>query len=109
MPFGKHVGQKITDVPSSYLGWALQNCSRLTQSFREAIEAELASRHDRQTAPPSSSSSSSPALVLEPVIKKWHSELVMRNHPDRGGSVVVMQALNDAVDRLKKLLKEASL
>jgi predicted SprT family Zn-dependent metalloprotease len=37
------------------------------------------------------------------VIQKWFREMCLKYHPDRGGNTKVMQALNDAHDRLKEL------
>jgi hypothetical protein len=38
------------------------------------------------------------------IVTKWHRKLTRKHHPDRGGSVEVMQALNDATDELRKML-----
>jgi curved DNA-binding protein CbpA len=44
---------------------------------------------------------------LNDVIDRWYRGLVMDYHPDRGGSKEAMQAVNDAHDRLRKLVEVA--
>jgi hypothetical protein len=52
MPFGKHKGKALADIPSSYLGWLLREC-RLSTGVRSAVAAELESRGGKAPAPPS--------------------------------------------------------
>jgi hypothetical protein len=40
----------------------------------------------------------------EPIIQGWYRDLSKLYHPDRGGSVEQMQAVNEAHDRLRKLV-----
>ena len=40
-------------------------------------------------------------MVLD-AVKKWHRTQATRNHPDRGGSVQVMQAINAVADELTR-------
>lgn len=48
MPFGKHQGQEIEDIESSYLRWFLQNVNDQPEDLYEAIEEELEARHERK-------------------------------------------------------------
>ena len=41
MPFGKHKGQLIVDLPKSYVRWALDNMASLDDDHRAALEAVL--------------------------------------------------------------------
>jgi uncharacterized protein (DUF3820 family) len=41
MPFGKHKGEKLEDVPTDYLEWALENCD-LRPTLQAEMEAQLA-------------------------------------------------------------------
>lgn len=113
MNFGKHDGKRVSDVPDGYLRWCLRECENLEPWLRGAIEAELGRRgyrNDRHAEPSSAgpAQSAGGALVtLEPVVARWYSELTRRWHPDRGGSNDAMQAVNDAHDRLKTMLREA--
>jgi exodeoxyribonuclease X len=38
MPFGKHKGQLLEDIPKSYLQWLLQNSDNMQPNLREAID-----------------------------------------------------------------------
>jgi hypothetical protein len=41
MPFGKHRGKLLRDVPLSYLRWARDNCSNMSADLRAAISVIL--------------------------------------------------------------------
>jgi hypothetical protein len=44
MPFGKHKGTPLVDVPTGYLQWVLRNCTDLHPGLRTALARELARR-----------------------------------------------------------------
>ncbi|WAH37256.1 putative quorum-sensing-regulated virulence factor [Alicyclobacillus dauci] len=44
MPFGKHKGARMDEIPVSYFGWALQNMTELDSDLRIAREEQAASR-----------------------------------------------------------------
>ncbi len=44
MPFGKHKGEPIEDVPTGYIEWALESMERLDKRVREEMEAQLVMR-----------------------------------------------------------------
>lgn len=39
MPFGKHKGEKIEQLPAGYVDWALKNCENLDKYLRKALQA----------------------------------------------------------------------
>ena len=41
MPWGKHKGKPLKEVPRDYLKWALNNADAMSAELRAAIEAEL--------------------------------------------------------------------
>jgi hypothetical protein len=41
MPFGKHRGKRLAQVPEDYLQWCLRQCSSLRLALREAIRLVL--------------------------------------------------------------------
>jgi hypothetical protein len=43
LPFGKHKGRPLGDVPGDYLRWMLREC-KLSSGLRAAVGAELATR-----------------------------------------------------------------
>jgi hypothetical protein len=50
MPFGKHKGQPLPRVPTSYLQWLLREC-QLSSGLRAAVAAEVSQR-GREVPPP---------------------------------------------------------
>jgi hypothetical protein len=40
MPFGRHKGEKIRDLPDEYIGWMLNNAENLRPPLKGALEAE---------------------------------------------------------------------
>jgi len=104
MPFGKHKGRPLSDVPTDYLCWLLDECD-LRPGFRRAVDAELrgrlyggAGRGDPGHAPPDD--------WLSEVLRRWYRELSLKYHPDRGGSHEAMVAVNDAHERLQRMVRE---
>ena len=53
MPFGKHRGEYLEDIPTDYLRWCVEKLDNLSAGLRQDIEAELddrgASYHSRET------------------------------------------------------------
>jgi hypothetical protein len=45
-----------------------------------------------------------PPANLPTIIRTWYRQLTLEHHPDRGGSKEAMQAINEAHDRLKRLV-----
>jgi hypothetical protein len=108
MPFGKHRGERLADIPASYLHWVVENCKDLDGWLATAIRRELdvrqARRHQGDAGTRQARPTYPPPAELGDLISQWHRRLVLRHHPDRGGDVKVMQALNAAVDELRQLV-----
>jgi Putative quorum-sensing-regulated virulence factor len=104
MTFGKHRGEPVEDVPTNYLEWAIRTCNNLDFHLRDAIQRELSRRARAYHRGETADGRSRPPADWSGIISRWHHELVLIHHPDRGGDVRVMQALNDAADRLRKLV-----
>jgi hypothetical protein len=104
MPFGKYKGELIEDIPTDYLRWLFRECN-LRPPLRYAVERELAIRRaDAASNPPAAQA----APAWASIIREWHREMALKFHPDRGGHVEAMKAINHAADRLKELTGAAS-
>lgn len=44
MPFGKHKGEDIDDIPDDYLQWVLDNCDIESETLLHAIEIRMGLR-----------------------------------------------------------------
>jgi hypothetical protein len=110
MPWGKHRGKRLVEVPLSYLVWTIEECD-LTPALREAIGAVVLARLAAKgirgtggTAP--RTSSPDPPVNWRTVLSSWFRPLALRYHPDRGGDGKVMAALNHAKEQLEDLLEK---
>lgn len=112
MPFGKHKGMLLIDIPSDYLLWLRRACD-LDGWLRAAVENEM----DRRTcgrratgqaheAPPAKAGGQ--LVDMKAVFRSWLREMSLRWHPDRGGDDRTMQVVNDGAERLQRLLEAHS-
>jgi hypothetical protein len=106
MTFGKHEGEQVSDVPTSYLRWCLRICDNLEPWLRSAIAREMDRRNQEKARQeqPQQARRDLPANLTE-LIPRWYRQLALRYHPDRGGSVEAMRVVNDAHERLRELLQ----
>ena len=117
LPFGKHRGLRVSEVPTNYLAWMLGECDGLEAYLRIAAREELARRRStrqgrampddhepHRATEPGTGQQSRSVVDLRSVVQHWFRDLSMRWHPDRGGSVHGMAAVNDAHEKLCKLL-----
>lgn len=44
MPFGKHKGELLEDLPTDYIRWCLENLERLDEPYRREMENQLTMR-----------------------------------------------------------------
>jgi hypothetical protein len=102
MPFGKHKGRPLCDIPTAYLAWVIRECESADWWLREAVEHELDRRiHDDGDA--SGGAGPNALAFVGSVISRWWRKVALRYHPDRGGDTKVMQALNEAHCMLKEV------
>ncbi len=130
MPFGKYKDQPIENVPQSYLDWLLDQ-DTLFDLTREMLEREVARREEDSEvaraqryrdireevlrevrgsteAPPHVGRL--PAMTREEqamgkeLVRAGVRALARTHHPDHGGRVAVMQAINLVAERLRRWL-----
>jgi hypothetical protein len=108
--FGKYRGERIEDVPDSYLVWLIEKATRIDDWLREAAVRELIARDMRHRTeqrrpdfraelPPVS-----PAILAE-IVAAGRRSLAFASHPDRGGDLARMQAVNVGADWLEQQLQ----
>ena len=107
MPWGRHCGQPLSELETSYLVWVLERAARPAEWLTTAIRAELAIRFKAASAPPPPPPPRSmrhacpdPELAVDLVGAGLRS-LAKRHHPDKGGDPDLMKKLNSTADWLK--------
>lgn len=107
MPFGKHKGLDLHDVPDSYLLWVLGNVETLSPILRGCIERHLGVEETADPprdpwhvrTPGGADAPPKPTLAaIEEVVSTMRRRYASANHPDRGGSLEAMQAVNGLCD-----------
>jgi hypothetical protein len=79
MPFGKHRGKRLNEIPLDYLKWVLDTCTNASPFLREEIRRillEEAESHDEQCN----------VLCAPGLVSQWYRQLSREFHPDLGGS-----------------------
>lgn len=92
MPFGKYKGCEVSNLPKPYLDWLYHNVE-----LRGLLEVEVA----RALLGPSYYDDT-PQVIETGKVKKIYRELALKWHPDRGGSVSAMQAVNEFYELLRE-------
>lgn len=101
--FGKHKGRLVADVPSGYLAWCLREIDNLDYWLRRAIEGELERREALEAE--CRQQTHGEAIVSTKLVAVWYGRLAKEFHPDRGGSVEAMQAINRGRELLLELVE----
>lgn len=93
MPFGKYRGSAVEDIPLDYLQWLVRTVD-LRGTLAEAVSRAISEKaeNDHYYSPPPE-----PPMTL---IRLTYRTLALKWHPDRGGSVQAMQALNEFFEAL---------
>jgi hypothetical protein len=107
MPFGKHVGWRVNQVPTDYLCWMLDNCENLRPWLREAARSVLFERAAGHADAPEHSRAldTITKTQLKYTIQAWYRRLAFEYHHDRGNDEAIMKGINIAHDRLKEALE----
>ncbi len=101
MPFGKHRGKLLSDIPTGYLVW-LHNWAEIDDRLADAVDQELGRRNEvDQSTPPLG------LPDLRPLADDWYRQLAREFHPDLGGSNECMRAVNRGRELLIEMLGAA--
>jgi hypothetical protein len=109
MPFGKHKGLAIGDLPDDYLDWLL-TAENLPPMLCEAVRREWDSRTAPRQAVPGNTAfirlEHDDALLMKHVLAAGYKAVARVLHPDLGGDTTAMQRLNALADSVRKQLDE---
>ena len=117
MPFGRHRGEPLDEIPDSYLAWLLTRALRepLYSQVRDEARRRTTDEEDthqayrdyqrREYAPPRRHAVP-PASDVDDLIASGLHALAKKYHPDLGGDLRRMQAINHAADWLRAKVRE---
>jgi uncharacterized protein (DUF3820 family) len=106
MPWGKHKGKVLSEVPAPYLCWMLEECS-LSEPVRWAVLMELARWFEAKgwsTTVPSPSPARRNGDDAHAALMSAYRTLCLKYHPDRGGSTEAMRVLNEMLSTVRRAL-----
>lgn len=107
MPFGKHRGQAIAELPTGYLEW-LSTLQLRSNELRFAVKVELLRRREEQGAD-LQIVLHIPQRDLEPmheIIARGRRAAARVQHPDVGGDGETMRRINVIADALLAQIEE---
>lgn len=99
MPWGKHKGKPLKEVPDDYLMWVLDHADKANPTLKDAIRMHLGLDENNKPIPPQSAGLPEDTKAK---LKTWYRKLAKEFHPDRRGNTEAMIAIN----RAKQLLFE---
>jgi hypothetical protein len=96
MPFGKHKGEALVDIPTPYLEWLLAECE-LRDWLLTAVVTELDRRERGEEPPPRQEQRRSEPVrpqrgevrldLVKEIVEAGRRALARKYHPDGNGSV----------------------
>jgi len=101
-PFGKFSGYKISELPDSYLMFAIRNIN-LEENLKKEVQQEIMLRIEIDTPLSERTKQKIEEYSIEWICNKASQvrrELAKKYHPDKGGSTESMQAINEFHDLL---------
>jgi Putative quorum-sensing-regulated virulence factor len=109
MPFGRHRGVLLVELPPDYLTWLLG--LELREPLRSAVEAEAERRQQNAHTPPAPHT---PRLARDAlphareIVRRGFRALVHELHPDHGGPTSEMARLNKAMEWLRTTIERGA-
>lgn len=117
MPFGKHRGEELDQIPEDYLIWVLEKADRASPLLKMAIRRVLGlppaddpfgSDYYSPPPPPPPPPPPRKGMVakqeLESALRSYFRRLAMKHHPDRGGSNDRMAVVNEVMNDVLRML-----
>jgi uncharacterized protein (DUF3820 family) len=109
MPFGRYVGEKIQDIPTTYILWLLENGTNMSEELTKELKNVMADRLGLKTKTKTEIKEKiiyrSTSPVTPEFVKIIRNDLAKEYHPDKGGNTTAMQAINRFYDEIINLLK----
>lgn len=111
MPWGKHRGKPLSEVPASYLWWVTEETDVSVNEpllyfalVRELVRRLLARwpGFAPDFYPPSAAAAPASDSLSAAALRNCYRELSKRHHPDCGGSTAVMQVINEFYELLQE-------
>jgi hypothetical protein len=105
MPWGKHSGKLVSEVPSAYLAFVVEESNALPD-LKLACKKILAARFGGEAEPHSTNKPWQQGYqpppqtsgVCREKLKRWYRRASLLAHPDRGGSAELMKLLNELTE-----------
>ena len=102
MPFGKHKGVLISELPGDYIKW-LYSEVELREPLRSLVDQEIELRYGRHnTGAPHDGAhliriSTCDVATFREIVERGYKLVAGSRHPDRGGSTTEMVHVNAVV------------
>src|SRR5947207_10839575 len=104
MPFGRHKGRPLDQLPSDYIWWLV------TLDLRPPLRRHVALEYERRFGAAAADRSFPRDLrqVAHKVVTAGLHAVAKTAHPDAGGNSAVMRDVNVVVELLRRLIGDAA-
>src|SRR5437867_1223030 len=105
MPFGRHKGRPLDQLPTDYIEWLV------TLDLREPLRRHVTVEYERRFGAVAEERPAFPAdlrQVAHQVVTAGLHVVARTTHPDAGGNGAVMRDVNAAVELLRRLIGDAA-
>jgi hypothetical protein len=106
MPFGKHRGKPLAEIPGDYLRWLTGHVD-LREPLRSRVLDELEGRETSSARPRLLRACPAPDVARE-LVRHGMRALAQRHHPDVGGSHAEMLNVTAAAEWLRGRIDAAA-
>ncbi len=112
MPFGKHKGKELEEIPESYLLWIYDHANFASPTLRREIARIIGVDYSDPNEVHGFGGQQRQQEKQQRVglttddLDGWFRRLSRKFHPDRGGSNEAMKALLEGLEELKRMIKK---